>query len=109
MYLVKYLRKASIELCRLRCKYGNLNQNLFNILQAESAACECGYVGENDEHYFLHCVKYNELRFDIVKYILIERWQLNTMYHGSDRYSKELNAEVCTAAQRLIEESKRFY
>ena len=31
------------------------------------------------------------------------------MYHGSDRYSKELNTETCTAAQRFIEESKRVY
>ena len=109
MYLVNYLRKASIELCRLRCKNGNLNQNLFNILLTESADCGCGYVGENDKHNFLQCVKYNELRSDTVKYIPKECWQLNTMYDGSDRYSKELNTEVCTAAQRFIEETKRFY
>ena len=61
VYNLEYTHTSAIEVTRLRCKIGNLKENLHSRSLALSPLCECGEI-ESDYHYFITCPLYDNRR-----------------------------------------------
>ena len=56
--------------------------------------CETCLVPESTYHYLIVCKHYDILRVNIASYMPIEYFNVNTLLHGSSRYSKDLNVTI---------------
>ena len=108
MYDLEVTRLSGIHMTRLRCQNSNLKKTLYERLMSDTSSCECGEENESDSHYFLNCVLYNNCREQVVSKIPLECWNLETIYHGSDRYENDLNLLIAKTAQEYVTDTKRF-
>ena len=108
MYDLEITRLSGIHMTRLRCQNSNLKKTLYERLMSDTSSCECGEENESDSHYFLNCVLYNNCREEVVSKIPLECWNLETIYHGSDRYENDLNLLIAKTAQEYVTDTKRF-
>ena len=102
-------RKGQIQLCRLRVKNADLNENLWDRNLFITKTCSCGESDETTEHYLLHCSLYeNERRtmFDsIYPYTDINT---NILLQGSENLSNNENDKIILAVIDYILTTKRF-
>ena len=94
-------------MCRVHCKIGNLNYNLFHRNLADSPLCSCG-EDETDGHYFECCPNYSKESLDAWSAVLDLPWNIKTIYHGDPESTDEDNAKLQLAGQEYIKLTKRF-
>ena len=70
--------------------------------------CSCGQGDETVYHYFIQCKNYNKLRTDLLTEIELECLNVETLLHGSPKYSTEYNLSIQKVAQDYIIGSARF-
>ena len=101
-------RKAQILHTRLRNKCSALNEDLFSKGIVDTALCQCGLV-ESTHHFFFICRYYHNIRQ--VLFTNVSRLcdlTLNNFLFGDTSLSHETNADLFSAVQKFITESKRF-
>ena len=87
-------RWASIQMARIRWANSNLNSHLFQRNLSNSELYDTCSKAETPYRFFIECVKYDNLRRDIVKYVPLDYLNINAILYGTLRYSKTLNIEV---------------
>ena len=55
-------RQGQIIMAKLRMGGSNLNGHLYSMKLINSPACSCGFINENEFHFFLVCPLYNRPR-----------------------------------------------
>ena len=102
-------RKTSINMFRLRSGNENLNYELNRRLLCDSAICPlCGLENETVENFFIKCTYYNELCLDMCDHNPLETWTLNSILHGSLRYTPKQNLEIQKYTNTYIRRTGRF-
>ena len=107
VYGEEYDRGAAINLTRLRCHNGNLNENLYNKQISVSPNCTCGAM-ESDTHYFETCRLFQDEREEAKPDVDGLPWTTEYLYHGSLNLTEEENIRLTRAAQKFIILMKRF-
>lgn len=103
-------RYLNVLHARLRNKCSALNMDLYHANIKPNAMCQCGYLYENAQHYFLSCKNYtaqrNILFFELRKENIPT--DLETLMYGNDMFNMNINTLIFTKVQNYIKETNRF-
>ena len=87
----------------------NLNGHLYSMKLIDSPACSCGFINENEFHFFLVCPLYNRPRVTLQNAMgNIAPFTLRTLLYGSENLDLTVNKRIVTETLRFIKDSKRF-
>ena len=96
-----------------------MNEHKFkHRINATSPICKCGIVNEENQHFLMHCLFYNDIRQNLHDEIL-EILDLNTfnfdddflcslMVHGDEKFPFITNKTILEATIKYIKLTKRF-
>ena len=84
-------RKLSAIYCQLRLGTNSLNASLFNRTLAISPNCTCGFMQENERHYFLECPNYH-LERNLLMASLESEFPIN-VFQTFDRKKTKYNSQ----------------
>ena len=80
-----------------------------NLRVIDSPKCNCGYKFENAEHFFLHCLTYQDIRVNLVNTITqFSPISLEIVLHGNQLLDYEHNILILDAVFEFIRLSGRF-
>ena len=103
----------AIDICftrKIRNKCSALNMDLYHANVKPNAMCQCGYLYENAQHYFLSCKNYtvqrNTLFFELRKENIPTDFE-NLMY-GNALFNMNINTLIFIKVQNYIKETNRF-
>ena len=103
-------RYLNVLHARLRNKCSALNMDLYHANIKPNAMCQCGYLYENAQHYFLSCKNYtvqrNKLFFELRKENIPTDFE-NLMY-GNALFNMNINTLIFIKVQNYIKETNRF-
>ena len=75
----------------------------------DSPACLCGFIKENEFHFFLVCPLYNRPRLTLQNAMAhIAPFTLRTLLYGDEYLDIASNKRIVTETLRFIKDSKRF-
>ena len=101
-------RQKQIIMAKLRMGCSNLNGHLYSMKLIDSPACSCGFINENEFHFFLVCPLYNRPRVTLQNAMgNIAPFTLRTMLYGSENLDLTVNKRIVTETLRFIKDSKR--
>ena len=109
-YIPKYYnvgsRRGQVLHTRLRMNCSSLKQHLYYCNLEPDPLCTCGAV-ESNEHFLLHCNKYNLIRN---RYIHSLNFNINTtlLLFGNENLKYNENERIFLNVQNYIIKSKRF-
>ena len=87
----------------------NLNGHLYSMKLIDSPACSCGFINENEFHFFLVCPLYNRPRVTLQNAMgNIAPFTLRTLLYGSENLDLTVNKRIVTEILWIIKYSKRF-
>ena len=106
-------------LTKCRLEFSSLNEHKFrHNFDCLSLLCNCGVAKEDNEHLFLHCPRFDELRQDLVGQLsqILNKDALNLdrkelchlILYGSPFLSMIDNRMIMEATIQYFENSKRF-
>jgi hypothetical protein len=103
-------RWASVHHARIRIGCSKLNADLcLNLHVKDNTTCLCGSLLEDAEHYFLHCTRYNNIRYDLVNAIAhCTDVTVSTILHGDPQLHFKDNIKIFGAVHSYIVKSNRF-
>ena len=102
-------RQEQIIMAKLRMGGSNLNGHLYSMKLIDSPACSCGFINENEFHFFLVCPLYNRPRVTLQNVMgNIAPFTLRTLLYGSENLDLTVNKRIVTETLRFIKDSKRF-
>ena len=102
-------RQEQIIMAKLRMGGSNLNGHLYSMKLIDSPACSCGFINENEFHFFLVCPLYNRPRVTLQNAMgNIAPFTLRTLLYGSENLDLTVNKRIVTETLRFIKDSKRF-
>ena len=102
-------RQEQIIMAKLRMGGSNLNGHLYSMKLIDSPACSCGFINENEFHFFLVCALYNRPRVTLQNAMgNIAPFTLRTLLYGSENLDLTVNKRIVTETLRFIKDSKRF-
>ena len=108
-YFLSGIRHLQIHHTRLRNKCSNLNSDLYNNHLRDNAACACGCLQEDAEHYFFHCPLYRDQRIQLFHSTrTYHPISLNKLLFGIETETNIANTHIFNAVQRYIKNTKRF-
>ncbi len=94
---------------RIRNNCSNLNSDLCNNYLREYPYCDCSETVEDAEHFFFHCLKYQQQRTTLLsslrQYFPIDT---NIILKGNQSLTFDENCAIFSAVQLYIKETKRF-
>ena len=74
---------------KIRMGCSNSNGHLNSMKRIDSPACLCGYINENEFHFFLVCPLYNRPRVTLQNAMgHIAHFTLRTLLYGNDRFNR---------------------
>ncbi len=96
-------------LSRIKLKCSGLNEHLFQNHIEENRNCACGANAETAKHYLIECIRYENIRNDMISEIP-NGFELNlkTILEGDDRKSEKDNEALFKATTKFITKSNRF-
>ena len=101
-------RKERIELCRMRNRNSNLNNNLYLLNLSQTPLCECGDV-ETVHHYLLRCMNYILQRAEMFRELPeTDDIDANLLMSGSPVLSDDDNKTLTLAVLKYIKDTCRF-
>ena len=72
-------------------------------------ACVCGFINENEFHFFLVCPLYNRPKLTHQNAMAhIAPFTLRTLLYGDENLDIAANKRIVTETLRFIKDSKRF-
>ena len=85
-------------MAKLRMGGSNLNGHLFYSMKLiDSPACSCGFINENEFHFFLVCPLYNRPRVTLQNAMgNIAPFTLRTLLYGSENLNLTVNKRIVT-------------
>ena len=102
-------RQEQIIMAKLRMGCSNLNGHLYSMKIIDSPACLCGFINENEFHFFLICPLYNRPRLTLQNAMAhIAPFTLRTLLYGDENLDIASNKRIVTETLRFIKDSKRF-
>ena len=102
-------RQEQRIMAKLRMGGSNLNVHLYSMKLIDSPACSCGFINENEFHFFLVCPLYNRPRVTLQNAMgNIAPFTLRTLLYGSENLDLTVNKRIVTETLRFIKDSKRF-
>ena len=102
-------RQEQIIMGKLRMGDSNLNGHLYSMKLIDSPACSCGFINENEFHFFLVCPLYNRPRVTLQNAMgNIAPFTLRTLLYGSENLDLTVNKRIVTETLRFIKDSRRF-
>ena len=102
-------RHEQIIMARLRMRCSNLNGHLHALNIIESSACSCGFINEDEFHFFFVCPLYNRPRITLLNAIShIAPYTLRTLLYGIDELELTENKRIICETLKFIAKSKRF-
>ena len=102
-------RQEQIIMAKVRMQCSTSNGHLYTMKIINSPACSCGFVNENEFHFFLVCPLYNIPRVTLQNAMgHIAPFTLRTLLCGDDNLDFTENKRIITATLRFINDSKRF-
>ena len=88
---------------------GNLNGHFYSMKLIDSPTCLCGFINENEFHFFPICPLYNRPRVTLQNAIgHIAPFTLGTLLYESENLDLTANERIVTETLRFIKDSKRF-
>ena len=95
-------------MAKLRMGCSNLNGHLYSMKLIDSPACSCGFINENEFHFFL-CPLNNRPRVTLQNAMgNIASFTLRTLLYGSENLDLTVNKRIVIETLRFIKDSKRF-
>jgi hypothetical protein len=103
-------RLASILHTRLRQNCSSLKCDLFRCNLIDSCYCNCDNYMENNEHYFLHCKLFINLRNVMLNNIRVLGLDIsiNNILYGNSDSEYDVSCTLFAAVHRYIMDTKRF-
>ena len=102
-------RQGQIIMARLRMRCSNLNGHLFALNIIDSPVCRCGFVNEDEFHFFFICPFYYRQRVTLQNYVsTMAPMKLNVLLYGSDDLDFSINKEIITKTLLYIKATGRF-
>ena len=102
-------RQEQIIMAKLRMGCSNLNGHLYSMKIIDFPACLCGFINENEFHFFLVCPLYNRPRLTLQNTMAhIAPFTLRTLLYGDENLDIASNKRIVTETLRFIKDSKRF-
>ena len=96
-------------MAKLRMGCSNLNGHLYSMKIVDSPARLCGFINENEFHFFLVCPLYNRPRLTLQNAMAhIALFTLRTLLYGDENLDIAANKRIVTETLRFIKDSKRF-
>ena len=75
----------------------------------ESSACSCGFVNEDEFHFFFGCPLFNRPRIILQNVISsVAPFTLRTLLYGVDEFDFTENKKIINETLKFIHETKRF-
>ena len=103
-------RQEQIIMAKLRMGGSNLNGHLYSMKLIDSPACSCGFINENEFHFFLVCPLYNRPRVTLQNAMgNIAPFTLRILLYGSENLDLTVNKRIVTETHRFIKDSKMFH
>ena len=83
-------------MAKLRMGCSNLNGHLYSVKIIDSPACLCGFINENEFHFFLVCPLYNRPRLTLQNAMAhIAPFTLRTLLYGDEKLRHNFQQENC--------------
>ena len=102
-------RQEQVIMAKLRMRCSNLNGHLKSMHIVESSACSCGFVNEDEYHFFFGCPLFNRPRIILQNVISsVVPFTLRTLLYGVDEFDFTENKKVINETLKFIHETKRF-
>ena len=96
-------------MAKLRMRCSNLNGHLQSMHIVESSACSCGFVNEDEFHFFFGCPLFNRPRIILQNVISsVAPFTLRTLLYGVDEFDFTENKKIVNETLKFIHETKRF-
>ena len=87
----------------------NLNRHIQSMHIVESSACSCGFVNEDEFHFFFGCPLFNRPRIILQNVISsVAPFTLRTLLYGVDEFDFTENKKIINETLKFIHETKRF-
>ena len=101
--------QEQIIMAKLRMGGSNLTGHLYSMKLIDSPACSCGFINENEFHFFLVCPLYNRPRVTLQNAMgNIAPFTLRTLLYVSENVDLTVNKRIVTETLRFIKDFKRF-
>ena len=93
-------------MAKLRMGCSNLNVHLYSMKLIDSPAGTCGFINENEFHFFLICPLYNRPRITLQNAMgNTAPFTLRTLLYGSENLDLTVNMRIGTETLRFIKDS----
>ena len=100
-------RQGQVIMAKLRMRCSNLNGHLKSMHIVESSACSCGFVNEDEYHFFFGCPLFNRPRIILQNVISSAApFTLRTLLYGVDEFDFTENKKVINETLKFIHETK---
>ena len=81
----------------------------YDIANCQTTFCLCGFINENEFHFFLVCPLYNRPRLTLQNAMAhIAPFTLRTLLYGDENLDIASNKRIVTDTLRFIKDAKRF-
>ena len=105
---LQHILSPGVKLCMGATKCA-VTGHLYSMKLIDSPACSCGFINENEFHFFLVCPLYNRPRVTLQNAMgNIAPFTLRTLLYGSENLDLTVNKRIVTETLRFIKDSKRF-
>ena len=85
----------------------NLNGHLYSMKIIDSPACLCGFINDNEFHFFLVCPLYNRPRLTLQNAMgHIAPFTLRTLLYGNENLDITVNKRIVTETLGLLKTPK---
>ena len=103
-------RWPSMHHAKIRMGCSSLNYDLgYKLHVSNDPSCPCGAPLETALHFFLHCPRYTNIRFDMINEIEKQsRCSLDIILFGNNEVDAKKNIAIFDAVHNYIQKSKRF-
>ena len=102
-------RQEQVIMAKLRMRCSNLNGHLQLMHIVESSACSCGFVNEDEFHFFFGCPLFNRPRIILQNVISsVAPFTLRTLLYGVDKFDFPENKKIINETLKFIHETKWF-
>ena len=102
-------RHQQVIMAKLRMRCSNLNSHLQSMHIVKFSACSCGFVNEDEFHFFFGCILFNRPRIILQNVISsVAPFTLRTLLYGVDEFDFTENKKIINETLKFIHEAKRF-
>ena len=95
-------------MAKLRMKGSSLNNHLYKLNITDSCACRCGFVNEDEFHFFFICPFYHIQRVNLLSSLGHFILDVRILLYGSPNLDLAENKLIILETLKFINDTKRF-